>query len=123
MEWYYRQTHPEYSGADKDVATLSDISPMEFIYPESGSIITLPRQLDGSPGEMVLNLAHHDKEATVYWHLDEEYIGETRFIHQYRMRPSPGHHSVTVVDNTGYSISVGFTVCHLDQTKCVERSN
>ena len=123
MEWYYRQTHPEYSGADKDVATLSDISPMEFIYPESGSIITLPRQLDGSPGEMVLNLAHHDKEATVYWHLDEEYIGETLFIHQYRMRPSPGHHSVTVVDNTGYSISVGFTVCHLDQTKCVERSN
>ena len=123
MEWYYRQTHPEYSGADKDVATLSDISPMEFIYPESGSIITLPRQLDGSPGEMVLNLAHHDKEATVYWHLDEEYIVETRFIHQYRMRPSPGHHSVTVVDNTGYSISVGFTVCHLDQTKCVERSN
>ena len=88
----------------------SGISPMEFIYPEGGSIITLPRQLDGSPGEMVFNLAHHDNDATVYWHLDNEHIGETRFIHQYRMRPSPGPHSVTVVDNTGNTISVGFTI-------------
>lgn len=123
MEWYYRQKHPEYGRSERSGAMPSGITPMEFIYPESGSVISLPRQLDGSPGEMVFNLAHHDKEATVYWHLDEEYIGETRFIHQYRLRPSPGHHSVTVVDNTGYSISVGFTVCHLDQTKCVERSN
>ncbi|MGN1231877.1 MAG: penicillin-binding protein 1C [Candidatus Cryptobacteroides sp.] len=110
MEWYYRQKHPEYGGVDKNGPVLSGISPMEFIYPEGGSIITLPRQLDGSPGEMVFNLAHHDQEATVYWHLDNEYIGETRFIHQYRLRPSPGHHSVTVVDNTGNTISVGFTI-------------
>ena len=110
MEWYYRQKHPEYGRKDRTETMPSGISPMEFIYPEGGSIITLPRQLDGSPGEMVFNLAHHDNDATVYWHLDNEYIGETRFIHQYRMRPSPGPHSVTVVDNTGNTISVGFTI-------------
>lgn len=110
MEWYYRQKHPEYGRKDRTETMPSGISPMEFIYPEGGSVITLPRQLDGSPGEMVFNLAHHDNDATVYWHLDNEYIGETRFIHQYRLRPAPGPHSVTVVDNTGNTISVGFTI-------------
>ena len=83
---------------------------MEFIYPENGSVISLPKQLDGSLGEIVLNLAHHDKDATVYWHLDQEYIGETRFIHQKRVLPAKGKHSITVTDNHGDSITVSITI-------------
>ena len=105
MEWFYRQRHPEYESMQPDSDGAS-ASPMEFIYPENGSKVTLPRQMDDSPGEMVLNLAHHDKDATVYWHLDRTYIGETRFIHQMRIRPEPGRHSITVVDEAGNQLSV-----------------
>ena len=35
---------------------------------------------------------------------------ETRLIHQMRLSPAPGKHTVTVVDGDGNSVSVGFTV-------------
>lgn len=87
-----------------------DIPEMEFIYPENGSRITLPRQLDGTAGEMVLNLAHHNRDATVYWHIDQDYMGETRFVHQMRIHPSPGDHIITVVDNFGNTLSIRITI-------------
>ena len=105
MEWFYRQRHPEYDAAAGNERNGSTPI-MEFIYPENGSRITLPTQLDGSPGAIVLNLAHHDRNSTVYWHLDQEYLGETRFIHQMRISPEPGWHSITAVDDAGHQVSL-----------------
>ena len=59
---------------------------------------------------MTFNLAHRDPGQTVFWHLDNEFVGQTRFIHQMRLTPPPGKHSVTVVDEAGNSHSVGFTI-------------
>lgn len=105
MEWFYRQKHASYKVPSSGSGLL-----MEFIYPENGSVITLPKQLDGSPGSLVLNLAHTNQDATVYWHLDNSFIGTTRFIHQLRVRPDSGRHSVTVVDDSGNSITISITV-------------
>ena len=80
--------------------------------PEPGSILTLPRQLDGSPGGAVFQVVHRDPDATLYWHLDDAYLGQTRFIHQMRLAPEPGKHTVTVVDGDGNPVSVGFTVAN-----------
>jgi penicillin-binding protein 1C len=106
MEWYYKAYHPEYEvrPATRDAAR------MEFLYPEPGSILTLPRQLDGSEGGAVFQAVHRDPAATLYWHLDDTYLGETRLLHQMRLSPAPGKHTVTVVDGDGNSVSVGFTV-------------
>lgn len=110
-------THNNVSRAESDSAIRnasgngnSNIPEMEFIYPENGSRITLPRQLDGTDGEMVLNLAHHNRDATVYWHIDQDYMGETRFVHQMRIHPSSGNHIITVVDNFGNTISIRITI-------------
>ena len=108
MEWYYRQHHPEYTPAMEKGKT--DSSPMEFIYPENGAVIYIPRQLDGSITGITLNLAHRTPKVNVFWHLDNEYVGQTQMIHQLTLKPSPGKHSVTAVDESGNSISVGFTV-------------
>ena len=105
MEWFYRQRHPEYDSAS-GTSVSSETPIMEFIYPENGSRITLARQNDGTLGDLVLNLAHHVKNTTVYWHLDQKYIGETRFIHQMTVRPSSGKHSITAVDDSGNSLSI-----------------
>ena len=106
MEWYYKAYHPEYQVRP----VRRDEKRMEFLYPESGSILTLPRQLDGSPGGAVFQVVHRDPDATLWWHLDDTYLGETRLIHQMKLSPSPGKHTVTVVDGDGNSVSVGFTV-------------
>ena len=108
MEWYYKTWHPEYQvqPAARDAAQL------EFLYPEPGSILTLPRQLDGTEPGAVFQAVHRDPNATLYWHLDDSYLGQTRFIHQMRLAPPPGKHTVTVVDGDGNAVSVGFTVAN-----------
>ena len=105
MEWYYKVYHPEYQ-----VFPVRDTVPMEFLYPESGSVLTLPRQLDGSTPGAVFQVVHRDPDATVYWHLDQSYLGETRILHQMRVAPEPGRHTVTAVDGEGRSVSVSFTI-------------
>ena len=106
MEWFYKQHHPEYTV----LPDLPDEGPMQFIYPESGSTLWIPRQLDGSVEGVVFQLAHRRSNATVWWHLDQSYLGETRLVHQLSLKPSPGRHTVTAVDDEGNSVSVGFTV-------------
>ena len=106
MEWFYRQYHPEY----KVPETNGQRQAMEFIYPENGSYLTVPRQLDGSLEGIVFQLAHRDASETVWWHLDQEYVGETRFVHSLRLLPSPGSHILVTVDPAGNTAAVRFTI-------------
>ena len=106
MEWYYKTYHPEY----QVLPSSRDTAPMEFLYPEPGSILTFPRKLDGTTEGAVFQVIHRNPNATVYWHLDQSYLGETRLIHQMRLTPDPGKHTVTAVDGDGHSVSVGFSV-------------
>jgi penicillin-binding protein 1C len=105
MEWYYKAYHPEYK-----VVPAKGTAQMEFLYPESGTILTLPRQLDGSTPGAVFHVVHRDPQAVLYWHLDQSYLGETRIIHKMNLAPEEGRHTVTVVDGRGNSVSVNFSV-------------
>jgi len=106
MEWYYKPHHPEYTGARKTHQTKE----IEFIYPASGSTLTLPRQLNGQVEGVVFRVAHHRNNATLWWHLDQTYVGETRFLHELRLAPTPGKHTLTVVDGEGNTAFVRFSV-------------
>jgi penicillin-binding protein 1C len=110
MEWFYRQHHPEYKVPAVNAKGEANDSPMEFIYPESGAVIYIPRQLDGSIQGVTFNLAHRNPSSTVFWHLDNEYVGETSIVHQMALTPGTGKHTVTVVDESGNTVSVGFTI-------------
>jgi penicillin-binding protein 1C len=108
-EWYYKRHHPWYKplppfkpGCSSDGTFL----PMQFIYPQNHTRVFLPRQLDGTPGEIVFELAHSNNRATVYWHLDDEYITATQNFHKQALSPSPGKHSITVVDDEGNTLSI-----------------
>ncbi|MBR0287236.1 MAG: hypothetical protein IJQ96_09495 [Bacteroidales bacterium] len=106
MEWFYKPHHPEYTGARKAASTQV----MEFIYPSSGTTLYLPRQLSGQVEGAVFRVAHHSSDATLWWHLDQSFVGETRFIHELRLAPAPGRHTLTVVDQDGNTTTVRFTV-------------
>jgi penicillin-binding protein 1C len=111
-EWYYRQHHPEYQSLPPFMPGCDDDArlPMQFIYPHGHTRISLPKQLDGSRGEVIFELAHSNREATVFWHLDAEYLTSTRDFHKVALSPSVGAHSVTAVDNEGHTISVSILV-------------
>jgi penicillin-binding protein 1C len=106
MEWFYRQSHPEYTGARKSAVGAV----IQFIYPQSGAVLALPRQLSGAVEGIVFRVAHHRQDATLWWHMDNTYVGETTLRHEMLLAPAPGHHVLTVVDQDGSVASVSFTI-------------
>lgn len=111
-EWYYRQHHPDYTPLPpiKPGCGEDGYQHLQFIYPTQGAHITLPRQLDGTRAYLVARIAHSQLSTTLFWHLDDTYLGETHDFHELPLQPSPGKHSLTVVDETGNSLSITFYI-------------
>jgi penicillin-binding protein 1C len=105
--WYYRQQHPEYKSLPpfKPGCGEDDTHPMQFIYPQGNVRVHPPKQLDGSQGKITFELAHNNRNATVFWHINNEYVTSTTDFHTLSVNLSPGSHSVTVVDNEGNTLS------------------
>lgn len=112
-EWYYKQHNPSYKSLPPfkpGCGGSGETRVMQFIYPQRNAVVSLPKQLDGSKGSVIFELAHTNSNATVYWHLDEEYITSTRYFHRVSLSPSSGKHAVTVVDDEGNTLSVAITI-------------
>ncbi len=113
MEHYYRQTHSSYQTTALSLAQTAarvDVQLMHFIYPTDGCVVSLPVQSDGTVAALNCSVAHSDPAAEIFWHLDNSYLGSTKDIHQFAVQPSPGYHTLTVVDTSGNSISVDIVV-------------
>ena len=102
-EWYFKGSNPLYRplpnwlpGCEKRIQ-----NPMEFIYPAENTKLYIPIELDGKLGSIVFEVAHHNENATIYWHLDEKYLGLTKQPHQLSVQPTEGKHVLTLVDNEG----------------------
>ncbi len=83
---------------------------MTLIYPGKSGKIYIPLELDGKRGRSVFEATHRDTGIRIYWHMDEEYIGETKDIHQMALAPEPGPHILTLVDENGERLARRFTV-------------
>ncbi len=102
MEYYFKQKNPSYSLLPPLLPGCSnDFENMEFIYPRQWNHVFIPTYLDGTPGQIIFELVHRQKNATVFWHLDEQYLGTTKSIHQFALNPEKGWHTINVTDNLG----------------------
>jgi penicillin-binding protein 1C len=107
-EWFYKPGHPAYKSLPPFRTGCGDDSdkPMQFIYPQGNTRVSLPRQLDGKRGEITFELAHSRSDATVFWHVDGAYLTLTRDFHKFTTPLSSGRHTVTAVDGEGHTLSV-----------------
>ncbi|UII23286.1 penicillin-binding protein 1C [Fulvivirga ligni] len=112
QEFYYRSKHPSYKKMPslRSDCQLINAEIMELIYPKPNAEIFIPRELDGTPGRAVFEVAHRRPETTIYWHLNDVYIGETKRIHQMSVNPGGGDYELTLVDENGMSIKQSFTI-------------
>ncbi|GET20203.1 penicillin-binding protein 1C [Prolixibacter denitrificans] len=104
MEWYYKRRNPLYKPLPPfrpDCAETPASKVMEMIYPRENNQVFVPIQLDGSPGKVILEAAHSNPDAVIYWHLDDKYLGETTGKHQMPVSPSVGKHVITLIDDQG----------------------
>jgi penicillin-binding protein 1C len=113
QEWYFRTKNPFYRQLPpfrKDCAQAAGNRNMDFIYPKDGSALYVPVDLDGRTGSTVFKAAHHDPAAILYWHLDGSYIGTTTQTHQMALSPERGFHRLTLADQNGETLSIGFEI-------------
>jgi penicillin-binding protein 1C len=112
QEIYYKSKNPTYKELPpyrKDCVG-ANVNSMDLIYPNQLSKIYVPVEFDGTVGKTVFEVAHRRKNATVYWHLDDMYMGSTTSFHQMGLTPKQGQHLLTLVDDEGETISRRFEI-------------
>lgn len=112
MEHYYAKNHQEYIPLPplKEGVISNAQSAMHIIYPTANSVVSLPKQMDGSRGSIICKVAHTDTNAELFWHLDNLYLGSTTDIHQMKIQSAVGYHRITIVDSQGNSETIPIIV-------------
>ncbi len=111
MEYYYRMRNPSYHTLPPFLPGCADdlkVPSMEFIYPPRDARIFIPRNLQGKLMSMLPEIAHRRRNAVIYWHLDNSYIGMTKYSHQTELQVGEGEHIITAVDDEGVTVSRKF---------------
>jgi len=114
MELYYKNRNSNYitlppmrdDCRKKQSGTLTNS--MEVIYPHTFTKIFVPVELDGTLGSAVFEIAHRKAETTIFWHLDNQFIGQTKNFHKMPIKPSAGYHVLTLIDQYGEKLEITF---------------
>ncbi|MBW8333484.1 MAG: penicillin-binding protein 1C [Prolixibacteraceae bacterium] len=111
MEFYFRKYNPSYLSVPvNSISGKGEQQVMEFIYPGSNDKIYIPRAVDGKRGNVVFEVAHREASVKIFWHLDNQYIGTTSYIHQKALNPTIGQHLITLTDEHGNTLKRLFTI-------------
>lgn len=110
--YYYKNYHVEYQalpplkpGCEEDQSRQ-----IAILYPEHQAVLYLPKGFSGEREKVVMRATHARSDATLYWHLDDVYLGETRQIHQMACLIEPGNRILTLLDEDGNRRSILFEV-------------
>jgi penicillin-binding protein 1C len=113
QEYYFKKRNLSYAVLPPFKSGCSDpfaVASMDIIYPRPYARIYVPRELDGEQSQTIFEVAHRSSNATVYWHLDGNFVASTRKSHHLALAPTAGRHILTIVDDSGLSLERTFTV-------------
>jgi penicillin-binding protein 1C len=112
MEWYYKKKHADYIRLPKFANGCGQNSQksMDLVYPREEVKIYIPRGLSGEKERVVFEAVHTNPDAVIYWHLDNQFLRATKFIHQVELLPSAGKHQLILIDENGEELIKRFEV-------------
>ena len=117
QEHYWKHDHADYRTLPRwrqdCIASLQQYTeelPFDLIYPDTENIIYLPLDIDGKQSRAIFRAVHRDTDAILYWHLDGEFLSETKMFHEKMIRANPGHHTLVLVDKNGQRLERKFTI-------------
>lgn len=113
QEYYFKSKNLSYKALPPfrgDCVNPSSVASMDLIYPKPNARIFIPRELDGELGSALFEVAHRQPSATVYWHMDGNYLGATHSTHRLAVAPDSGLHTLTLVDDQGTVLEQRFSV-------------
>lgn len=112
MAWFYRSVDPFYQSLPpwKPGCNIANENPMQLIWPDKPSKIYIPREMDGTLGMVVFEVAHQSPKNLIYWYVDDRFQGTTQHIHKMALQPEKGKHRLILLDDDGNILSEGFEV-------------
>ncbi|MCF8366470.1 MAG: penicillin-binding protein 1C [Bacteroidales bacterium] len=112
MAWFYKAKNPFYQNPPqwKPGCNPNGQNPMQLIWPDKPSKIYIPRETDGSLGMVIFEAAHQNPSSTIFWYVDNEFIGKTMMRHTLGMQPAMGSHKLVLVDENGNFFETGFEI-------------
>ncbi len=105
QEWFYKTQHWEYKPLPPIHPACRSESDnqknIDLIYPFYGADIYIPNETAGVRGQVILKATHRNPNSTLYWHLNDVYLGQTTGNHELPISPEPGIYTLTLVDDNG----------------------
>jgi len=112
VEYYYKQRHVNYKVLPPFMpgCVNENMRPLDIIYPDENARIYVPLEISGNRGKTIFTATHRNSKAKLFWHLDDTYIGTTTQFHQMAIDPSPGLHTLTIIDEDGETVTRHFEI-------------
>ena len=107
LEWFYRRHSVNYRPLPAlypSCATSHPDDVMAFIYPKSDARVTIPIGIQGDRQQVIFEIAHRNPRKTVYWTLNDVYIGQTCLNHQMPIDVAKGRYELRCVDEDGVEL-------------------
>ena len=104
MAYYYQQKNADYKPLPvfRNDCVSSQENIMEFVFPtKNHTKISLTKGVDNQLNPIVLKATHATANATVYWYLNNKFIGSTTQYHEKEMLPKKGIYTVLIIDDFG----------------------
>ncbi len=112
QEWFYKKNHPNYKPLPdyKNGCSPQKEQVLDLIHPDNNSALYIPQGLDGEQGKIIFEAVHKRPKTELFWHIDNEFITSTKGIHTIEVAPTPGKHTLMVLDAMGNSVQRQFTI-------------
>jgi penicillin-binding protein 1C len=107
---YYKKIHPEYESLPPLMTSCQETAQtISMIYPTKNSNIYIPKGAHGKE-KVILQASHAVSQSTIYWHIDDIYLGSSRQLHEKSIALSKGTYQLRLLDDSGNELIQEVTV-------------
>ena len=108
MEWFYKKHSPLFRPLPALYPGCGAAHPddvMAFVYPKDDARITIPIGIRGDRQQVVFEIAHRNPQKTIFWSLNDRFLGQTRLSHQMPIDVERGTYTLRCVDEDGIELT------------------
>ena len=107
MEWFYKKHSPLFRPLPAFYPGCGAAHPddvMAFVYPKSDAKVTIPIGIRGDRQQVIFEIAHRNPQKTIFWTLNDHFLGQTRLNHQMPIDVEKGTYDLRCVDEDGVEL-------------------
>ena len=108
MEWFYKRHSPLYRPMPAFYPGCGTAHPdevMAFVYPKSDAKVSIPIGIRGDRQQVIFEIAHRNPQKTIFWTLNDQFLGQTRLNHQMPIDVEKGTYRLRCVDEDGVELN------------------